>query len=637
MGRIIEILKEFQNNSHSVPLVYLVVNFSLTSRTLQKAIQRINSLLSEISNCKIIKYKDKLVIVGDNSEFAINNLLRKLLKISDNNLITIHQLLLCFIWESQPLSSSKLIDLIDSDLYSLKQKLNLINNFFQYYQLKLRLKFKTKKGWMLVGCEQDLRILTTKILINFSNLSYPNFYFNSSLFYLFNKLEKVLLENNIYNYYFHEICYFLIVLIKRIKINSLLLNNDYCHFLLKQLVEHKSAIKYDYNNLINLLQKNFDLKINKYEVSYLKSLMVFNQKNFNNSFFSKSFFNLKNFIFDLILEKYQFPLAIKNFKMTLNSFLKENYLKIVFNFYKSFSFSEIKENPFSIDDSSFYGWEILSIISFAFKKFRINFNFNLFVNNYFLMNFNSLYLQKNQKNWVVPLYYQKVSNSYYEINQIILFIKNRYPNIILKSLNINNNVYKFNFLNKRYSILLDNDVTLNLLRLKKVFLISHNHLQSNIDLAIKMIMFNKVCSSILIFDFFISQKFYSLKTFLNFFQDLLIRRFKINYYDFNLKDAFIYKKFFQANILLIHKLIPINNIELPIILVYLKSPLFFHKRNPIYFIFIKFTDSNDLYQYDWIISYLNIVKNNLDSKITNIKKLYKILNDSLSYKSLVFS
>lgn len=636
MTRIIEILKEFQINSHFISLVYLVAKFSLTVRSLQKDIHRINSMLSEISNCQIIKNKDLLIVIGDNSELAINNLLKKLLKVSNNNLLTIYHLLLHFIWEAKPLTNNKLLSLTNSNLHSLKQNLNLINNFFQYYQLNLSLKFQIKKGWVLVGCERDLRILATKILINLNNSSYPKVYFNSSLFSLFNRLEKLLLENNIYDYYFHEITYFLIIFIKRIKINRWL-NNYYYSFLLKQWLENSKAIKNKCDKFINLLQKNFDLKINQDEILYFKSLITYNQKYSNSSFFSKSIFNLKNFIYDLILKKYQFPLAIKNFKIALNNFLKENYLKILLNFYKSFSFNEIQENPFSVDDSSFYGWEIITIISYALKWFQINFNFNLFINNYILMNFNSLYLQKNQKNWIIPLYYQKTSYSHYDINQIVLFIKNKYPNIILKSLNIDNSIYKFNFLNKDYAILLNDDVTLNLLQSKKIFLVRHNNLEQNLDLAIKALMFNKICSSILIFDFFISQKFYSLKTFLSFLQNLLIRKFKINYFDFNLKDAFIYKKFFQQNLLLIHKLIPISNIELPIILIYLKSPLLFHKRSSIYFIFINITTSNELYQYNWIISYLSIIKNNLDKKITSVKKLYKILNDSLSWKSLVFS
>jgi len=85
MRRIIEILKMFQNNPKFVSLTYLVKKFSLTIRTLQRDIARINRLLASVSNCKIIKSKDKLVIVGSEPKIAIDKLLRKILKVSDYN------------------------------------------------------------------------------------------------------------------------------------------------------------------------------------------------------------------------------------------------------------------------------------------------------------------------------------------------------------------------------------------------------------------------------------------------------------------------------------------------------------------------------------------------------------------------
>lgn len=642
MGRIIEILKEFQNNSRVISLTYLITKFSLTLRTLQKDINRINSLLAEVSNCKVVKSKDQLILVGDDYEIVINDLLKKLLKFSNSSLIKSYQLLLYFIWENQPLSNTKLINLTNDSLYNLKQQLNLLNNFFQYFQLNLSLKFKAKKGWELVGCEQDLRILATSILINFNNIidinnaTDSNFYF--LFFHLFNDLKRILTSSNIYHYYFHEIFYFLIIAIRRIKIDKLL-DNYYYHFLLKQLIKNEVNINQHYLQLVNLLQKNFSLKINNYEVFYFKSLMLFNQKVLDSNLFMKLIFDLKSFINNLIFEKYRFLVVVKNFKLLLDNFLQENCLRFLFNFYKSFNFNDLTKNPFSIDDSYFYSWEILSIIIFAFKKFNIDVNFNLFINNSFLMNFDSLYLQKNQKDWMIPLYYQQNDNNFSKLNKIILFIKNKYPNIILKSLDINNDFYKINFLNKEYAILLNDNLTLDSLQLKKVFLVKTNclnlnqYLQSNIDLTIKMIMFNKICSSILVLDFFIKQKFYSLETFLTFFQNLLIRKFKINYINFDLKNAFIYKKFFQKNILLVHKIVPINNIELPIILIFLKNPLFFYKNNPIYFIFIIITSSNTLYQYNWIILYLNFIKDKFNIKITSIKNLYKILSNSLPHQA----
>lgn len=629
MRRIIEILQEFQNNSKSISLSNLVEKFSLTIRTLQKDIQRINALLSELSNCKIVKTKMQLNLVGDNCKEVIDILLIKLLKTSHSNSEKNYQLLLYFIWESYPISTNKLLDFTNSNLYSLNQKISLFNNFFQYYHLKLSLKFKTKKGWNLIGCEKDLRFLATKTLINYS-------YFDVNLIYLYNKLDNLLLNNNYKNYYSHEIIYFLIVIIKRIKVNKLLVNYRN-YFLLKQLFYQNKVIENHCHQLINILEKEFILKFNNYEFLYLKDILLLNQKTFSNDLF----LNLENFINILIFKKYHFPLMIENFKLILTNFLKKNYLKLLFNFYQDFLFSEVKnnENFLLTNNSYYYGWEIFNIINFAFKKFYINVNFNLFVNDYLLASFNNLYLRDNEKNWKIPLYYYQSSNAYYEddeTNKIVWFIKTKYQNIILKSLDIDNNIYLFNFLNQNYSILIHNEI-LNLSQFKRIFSIKQNDLiqiqqfQKNFDLKIRDLMFNKVCSSILIFDFFSKQKFYNLKSFLNFYQDFLIRRFKISSINFNLKEAFVYWKFDKKNILLIHKMIPIDNIELPIILVYLKDPLFFHKRNPIHFIFILITHSNTLYQYEWILLYLNRIHSHLDIKVNTVKKLYKIFSKSLEY------
>lgn len=624
MGRIIEILKEFQNSSQTLFLPYLVAKFSLNIRTLQKDIQRINTLLSKISNCKIIKDKEQLIVIGSNPKESINQLLVQLSQSSKNDLLEINQLLWHFIWETNYSSNKKLIKLTNNDWYSLNLKLKLINNFFQYYQLKLSLRFKNKKGWILSGCEKDLRILAIDILIN--HPPYPNS-LDFKYFNFYSKLDEILLNNNFYNYYFHEIIYFLIILIKRIKINKIL-NNYHSYFLNK-----KNIIENHCNQLINILEKNFSFKFDKNDLSYLQDVMLFNQRKFNDNLF----FTLKIFINDLIFSKYQLSFEIEQFKSYLNNFLQENYLKFLFNFYQNFNFNKVKFNMtrsfLLLNDSYYYGWEILSIIHFALKNFDININFDLFIDDYFLTYFNNLNVRDNQKNWIIPLYYQNVSNSYYEfhkINKIILFIKNKYPNIILNPLSMNNDIYKFNFLNQNYSLLIHNSVALNISYFKKIFLIENNQvsnqqLEKNIDLAVKMLILNKVYASIFIIDFFSKQKFYSLKSFLNFLQDFLIRKFKINWITFELKEAFIQQKFLEKNILLIHRMVPINNIEFPIILIYLRNPLFFSKKNPVHFIFILITIENTLFQYHWIILYLQIIKDNLDIKVKTVKKLYKVL------------
>lgn len=642
MRRFIEILQEFQNSSRSLSLNYLRVKFSLTIRTLQRDIQRINSLLAEVSNCKIIKSKENLILIGDNIENTINILLRKFLASSNNSELKIYQFLLPFIWTNQPLTNSKLVNLTNGSLYSLKQEINLINSFFQYYQLDLNLKFRTKKGWELIGSEQDLRLLAINILVNLSdantlikssNSSNVN-YLDFNLFHLLDNLKQTLLESGIYQFYYHEILYFLVVMVRRIKMNRLL-NNYHCHPFLSQLIDCEKTLKKHSDELVSLLQKNFALKLNHYERHYLKSLMFLHQKYFNNLLFSKFILKIESFIDKLIFKKYQLSLVVKNFKLTLKAFLLENCLKLLFNSYNSLNFNEFKKTLFSNDDSYFFGWEMLKIINFAFKQFNISINFNLFISNDWLINFDNLW--NNQKNWIIPLYYQKDQNSYSQLNKIILFIRNNYPNIIVKSLNINNSVYKWNFLNKQDTIFLDDSPNSDFSHFNQILPVQYHYcktnqqLQAKIDFAVETIMFKKLYASILVFDFFLKQKFYSLKTFLNVFQNSLVRKFKINDLDLDLKDAFVDERFFQANILVVHKLTPIQNINLPIILIYLKNPLFFHKRNPIHFIFILITNANNLYQYDWLISYLNLIKNSFNIEIRNVKNIYKIFNNSLSH------
>lgn len=648
MRRFIKILQELQNNSQSLSLSYLTEKFSITIRTLQRDIQRINVLLSEISDCKIIKRQDQLILIGVNSELAINNLLSKFLTFSNNDEIKDYLLLLNLIWENQPLSNAKLLNFTNGSLYNLKQEIGSINNFFQYYQLNLSLKFKSKKGWILVGCEQDLRLLATNILIKLYHSgkleknSYPtdsNSYLFANLFYLSSKLEKLLATSSIFQSYYPEILYFLILIVKRIKINKSL-NNYRCHLLLQQLLVSEATMNQECEQLVNLLTRSFALKFNQFERAYLKSLMFINQKQINNKLFFIQINELKKAISELIFKKYQISLAIKDFEKILNNFLLNNYLMLLFNFYQSFNFNDLKKSPFSINNVYYFGWEVLSIINFVFKQSNINVNFNFLVADYLLMSFNNLYLRTTQQNWIIPLYYQENKSVYSELNRILSFILDKYPNINLKSLNINNNVEQWHLLNKSYTILFDDNSNWDLTQYKKIFLIKYHRLISNqqlqieIDSAINMIMFSKISSSILIFDFFLNQKFYNLKTFLNFFQNFLVRKFKLNLVNFDLKDAFTNWNFCQANILLVHKLIPIDNIELPIILIYLKNPLFFHKKDPIHFIFILITNANNLYQYDWMLLYLNLIKNNFNIKITSSKNLYQMFTNSLPQKSL---
>lgn len=642
MGRLIEILTELRNHSWSLSFSYLTTKFGLTIRTLQRDIKRINGLLSEISNCKIIKYRNSLVLVGEEPDLVVATLLKKFRSYTNNSISKIYQLFFAFIWDSQPLPNSKLKNLLhDTETY-LAQKLAWFNWLFQTHQLNLSFQLWKKKGWALVGSEQDLQFCAANILVNLhhNHPSDPDSYLVSNAFHLFKQLEKIFSRSNLAKTYNLEILFFLFILLKRSKSNQEL-NTYHCHWQLQQLVVAEATIQQDYGVLVNLVQEHFNVQLNPVAGKYLQAVMLLQKKQITNSLLVNFLTKIEHFIIRLVFHSYQLNVAAKKFKSLLHVFLTENYLKVLFNFQTSFSLDSEEQIPILLDEEQLYGWTILRIINFAFQEHELNSNFHLLAANYWLLNFEKTYLRKNQKNWIIPLYYQETHSANPKLNRVLLFLKHNYPNIILQPLRINNNVAQWHWLNQQKAIFLDDTPNLDLAQFKNLSPIKYHHLninqqlESRIDQTIAMMMLDQLRTAILVYDCFLKQKFISLQNLLHTLTSPLVRKFKLNGFDLDLTDAYINRQFMANKILLIHKLIPINNIELPIILIYLKSPLFFHKRNPINFIFVLITKTDNFYQYDWMISYLNLIKNSFDIEITSSKNLYQILNNSLSRKSLV--
>lgn len=642
MGRLIEILTELQNHSWSLSFSYLTAKFGLTIRTLQRDIKRINGLLSEISSCKIIKYRNSLILVGEEPDLAVATLLKKFRSFTNSSKRKIYQLFFAFIWGSQPLTSSKLKNLMHDTETHLQQKLTWFNWLFQTYQLNLSFQSQKKKGWALVGSEQDLQFCVANILINLhhNHPSDPDSYLDSNACHLLQQLERLLLGSNLAKSYYLELLFFLFVLIKRSKSNQAL-NSYHCHLQLQQIVADDVAIQQDCDVLVNLVQKHFNLQLNLFAAKYLQTAMLLQKKQITNPLLVSFLIEFEHFIINLVLFDYQLNVAKKKFKSLLHSFLTENYLKVLFNFQTSFNFDSKEQIPFVFAEEQLYGWTILRIINFAFQQYELNSKFHLLATSYWLLNFEKTYLRKNQKNWIIPLYYQENQSANPKLNRVLLFLKHNYPNIILQPLRIDNNVAQWHWLNQQKAIFLDDTPNLDLAQFKNLTPIKYHHLninqqlESRIDQTVAMMMLDQVRTAILVYDCFFKQKFVSLQNLLHTLTNSLMRKFKLNGLDLDLTDAYINQHFMANKILLVHKLTPLNNIELPIILIYLKSPLFFHKRNPIHFIFILITKTDNLYQYDWMISYLNLIKNSFDIEITSSKNLYQILNNSLSHKSLV--
>lgn len=642
MGRLIEILTELQNHSWSLSFSYLTAKFSLTIRTLQRDIKRINGLLSEISNCKIIKYQNSLILVGAEPDLAVATLLEKFRSFTNSSIKKIYQLFFAFIWGSQPLTNSKLKSLLHDTEARLQQKLAWFNWLFQTYQLNLSFQSQKKKGRILVGSEQDLQFCVANILINLhhNHPSDPDSYLDSSACHLFQQLERLFLGSNLAKSYYLELLFFLFVLIKRNKSNQEL-NSYHCHSQLQQLIAAEVMIQQDSDTLVNLVQEHFNVRLNSFAGKYLQAAMLLQKKQITNPMLVSFLIKIEHFIIKLVLFRYQLSVAKKKFKLLLHSFLKENYLKVLFNFQTSFNLGSEEQTSFVLNEDQLYGWTILRIINCAFQQHELNSKFHLLATNYWLLNFEKTYLRKNQKNWIIPLYYQETQSANPKLNRVVLFLKHNYPNIILQPLRIDNNVDQWHWLNQQKAIFLDDTPNLDLAQFKNLTPIKYHHLNINqqlegrIDQTITMMMLDQVRTAILVYDCFLKQKFVSLQSLLHTLTNSLVRKFKLNGYDLDLTDAYINQQFIAKKILLVHKLMPLNNLELPIILIYLKSPLFFHKRNPIHFIFILITKTDNFYQYDWMISYLNLIKNSFDIKITSSKNLYQILNNSLSHKSLV--
>lgn len=635
MKRILEILKMFQSNPEFVSLSYLVKKFSVTTRTLQKDLARINRLLAPIGNYKIIKSKDKLIILGNNPKVAIDKLLRKLLKVLEyNHNVKWYQLIFYQIWESQPLTNNKLFNFSESVLYNLKQEVSQINNYFNYYNLHLKLKFRTKQGWVVEGSEFDLRLLATRILISHTDTPlHPNNYLDTSLVYLQNKVATILLNHQFYNSFAKEILWFLIIVVKRIRLNRYLANESMPPMLLQ--FANNQFIANNFIRLAKILQKEFNVKFDHYEVAYVKSLMLLNQKNLiSNDFLTKLILNINNYIINLLTKEYNLKtFAIQKIEPTLVDFLRENLVKILFNFYQDFKFEIADVETRYLNSSYWYGWEILNIIVFALKRFKINIEFRYFVGDYFLMFFNNFYLENKEKDWIVSLYYQTDNKFFHQNRKIILFVKNNYENVVSKSIsnNMSNIYYKRNVLNKNYTILVDHQFNDDLLPNKKLYLINNNQtdyqLKQNFDFVLENMLIDKIRSSILIFQYFFKHKFSGIKSFLTYMQEAIVRKFKLNSVNFRLEDAFINSNFLLNKILIVHKLVTKSNIVLPIILVSLKLPLKFHKKFPIQFIFILTNNANNLYRYQGLISYLDVTKDNFSPPVKSVKNLYQIINN----------
>ncbi len=318
------------------------------------------------------------------------------------------------------------------------------------------------------------------------------------------------------------------------------------------------------------------------------------------------------------------------FKSNLNSFLSDNWFKLQFNYYSDISFA--LDDTFKIESDYQWGQQLLFIINSQLKNNYFP-NLNLLQNKFLMITFHKSFIAN--ENWNIPLYIFLIDDSYANKIQITSFIKVNFPNILIISLknNLSNN-FKLHLLNQKPCILIEKVniySNYNLDKYKNISVININdnswnyELEKNINEKIKWVMLKRIQYSIVVFNFYIQEKFYSIKSILWAFQKTFIKKYNLNLEFLDIDECSIIKSHIYEKILLINQLVPIPNYEFPIILLYIKNPLIFQNKFKIHFIFILFTNKNNTQNYNWINLWLSLFKKMINTNIKSISRIYKII------------
>lgn len=590
MGRVFKIFKFFLQEKNHIPLSFLIEELAVSLRTIQKDIQVINKMLIKVSNCQVENKNGFLKIIGDDYYKVVSGLINDHFnhqEIIDEN--KFYFLILFLGWQKNPVTTSNLLTSNHIDLYTFKKYKKIINHYFIFYNYDMKIIFINKKGWVLSGNEKDIRFLMTNILI--ANKSFVVTTLNPHIFYIHDKLKKILNNITSKDKFDKNLLWFLLIFIKRNK--SLFFIKE---FLIIDSLISTSCLLY-IKKIINFIIKEFSLVLNDYEISYLTLILVFNLKNtlkiLNIDFLDQ----MNKEIIINILKRFKNYYSKNLILKKINFFFEKYFLKIYFNYFPLLNPLNIKGLYYDYD--YFYSWEILRIIKITFVKFVSNcYNYDFF--NYdFLFIFLNIFFEKEKMK--IPLYLNKKSSESvsYLLEDITLKINKIFSYLHIVTYfqifetfdyyldNFKILIYDESWQNKNY-IVLENKFLLTV----KYDLSKRYKLIFDIVEIINLYLRKKILQKIDVWDYFYKKIFLDIKDLLFNLNFWLLKKYKFNDYFFDLKNAYFNKKFVKDNVLVINQVIGID-IDLPIILFYFFNPLFFLDKYRIKFVFVVLNKINN--------------------------------------------
>lgn len=529
------------------------------------------------------------------------------------------------------LTSEWLINISNTNKHNLKKDIVYLNNFLVNQNLRLKLKFEQNKGFRLIGYEQHLRFITAIIIIKRIGEGENLFLTDDKILtYIYKKIKIIMINIGYKKYYDQQLIWFLTINIRRIKLNFFLEKNNEIEFNLSLNV--RTEIK----KIMLIIAKEFDIKFDEFEINYFNFVCLLNIKVDNQLFpnITSEIDNVTQKIFSFITWEYQVPLYSNLFKNILNSFLSDNWFKLQFNYYSHISFE--LDDPFKIESDYQWGQQLLFIINSQLKNNYFP-NLNLLKNKFLMTTFHKSFI--TNENWNIPLCAFLIDDSYVKV-QINSFIKVNFSNILIISQKNNlNNSFKLHLLNKKPYILIEKvniHNNYNLDKYKNISVININEnswnyrLEKNINEKIKSVMLKRIQYSITVFNFYLREKFYSIKSILWAFQKIFIKKYNLNLEFLDIDECSIIKNYIDEKILLINQLIPVPNYDFPIILLYIKNSLIFHNKFKINFIFILFTNKNNTQNYNWINLWISLFKKAINTNIKSISHIYKIIQSIIT-------
>nr|UFQ87295.1 RNA polymerase beta subunit [Ulva torta] len=414
-------------------------NINLVNIDKKLDIKEYNLFLNFFSNNIICFYKN--IKFFQNSD---NNILLKTNKyfLEQKNILIYNKIL----------SNNNTIYLIKSNVYNSNNFNYLFLSFFEKYKINLNFFYKIQYEFF----NKSFFLFNKKNIIKNKKLIFNKNYFiyfenKQQLFYLNNKLKKLIINNNS-NY---DLLYSEKLFLNKFYKKFILFNISYIsiifYFLLNNnLVKSK-------NNLKNLLLKNNKLKINQKKFLYLKKEVIyfyfstyissFLSSNFkidlykNKNFTKKEKININNNIkYNLIFSNITFLEFIKNINISIIIF---------YNFLNKFNNNEIYIINKKLKKYFFVSFSINNLISYNNIFISLFYNKNLKLDSLLIFKYN--YIKKlNIFNKFNIFFDKKILNLNLQINKNYFFLdkKNNFNTSIIWFSKSNKLKNKYKLINK---------------------------------------------------------------------------------------------------------------------------------------------------------------------------------------------